>query len=96
MIALIANFRIDVANASAFEAAIGELARATLANEPGVRLYQLCRSNAETGVYRLLEMYDDQEALDLHRQTEWFKGARPKIGPLVAETPVLEQLDPIG
>ena len=71
-------------------------ALAVLANEPGVRLYQLCRSNAETGVYRLLEMYDDQEALDLHRQTEWFKGARPKIGPLVAETPVLEQLDPIG
>lgn len=94
--ALIANFKIAATNQAEFGAAIGELARATLANEPGVRVYQLCRSSEQDGVYRLFELYDHQDTLDRHLQIEWFKAARPKFGPLVAEPPVLERLDPIG
>jgi quinol monooxygenase YgiN len=96
MIALLVNFRVDPDKRDAFEAAIGDLAAATLTNEPEVRIYQLCRSQAEEGVYRLFELYASQEALDRHMQTEWFLAARPRIGPLVAEPPGLERLGPLG
>lgn len=96
MIALVASFKVEPANSEAFEAVIAELTAATLANEPGTKLYQLCRSKKDPTTYRLLELYESQEALDTHMQSEWFKSAGPKIGELVAERPVLEKLDTVG
>jgi quinol monooxygenase YgiN len=96
MIALVASLKVDPSNSEAFEAVIAELTRATLANEPGVKLYQLCRSQKDAGTYRLLELYESQEALDQHMQAEWFKSAGPKLTGLFAERPVLEQLDTVG
>lgn len=78
------------------EAALGELARATLANEPGVLVYRLCRSPDDGCRYRLIEMYKDQAALDHHKTMEWFKAAGPLVGPLLAEPPVMEQYDVLG
>lgn len=96
MIALVANFKVEAEHSAAFEAVIAELAAATLGNEPGVRLYQLCRSQDDARTYRLLELYDSQEVLDSHMQAEWFKTAGPKLSGLLAERPVLERLDTIG
>ena len=89
------QLKVEADKRAAFESAIGELAAATLATEPEIRVYQLCRSRADKGVYRLFELYESQDALDRHMQSDWFNAARPKIGPLVAEPPVLEPLDPL-
>jgi len=96
MIAVTATFKVAPENAEAFEAVIAELTAATLANEPGVSLYQLGRSQKDPTFYRLLELYADKEALDAHMNSEWFKAAGPKLGALLAERPLLEKFDTVG
>jgi quinol monooxygenase YgiN len=83
MIAIIATFTVTADNAAAFEAVAGELAKATNANEPGVQLYKLVRSAKDTTQYRMMELYDDQAAVDSHMASDWFKAAGPKLGALV-------------
>lgn len=83
MIAIIATFTVTSDNAAAFEAVAGELAQATLANETGVSLYKLVRSTKDATQYRMMELYADQAAVDMHMASEWFKAAGPKLGGLV-------------
>jgi quinol monooxygenase YgiN len=91
MIAIIALFTVAEANAAAFEAAAGELVAATRANEPGTRLYTLVRSAKDPTQYRMMELYEDQAAVDAHMASDWFKAAGPKLGPLLDGRPVIEQ-----
>jgi len=93
MIAVTVSLVVAPGNGPALEAAVGDLARATLANEPGVLIYRLCRLPEQEGHYRLIEMYEDQAVLDKHLATDWFKAAGPLVGPLLAQPPVLEQYD---
>lgn len=84
MIAIIATFTVPEDKAEAFEAIAGELVAATNANEPGVKLYTLVRSAAEPTQYRMMELYENQAAIDAHMASEWFRaggaetGARPR------------------
>lgn len=91
MIAITVSLVVAPGNGPALEAALGELARATLANEPGVLIYRLCRSPEDAQRYRLIEMYENQSVLDNHLTTEWFKAARPLVVPLLSEPAVMEQ-----
>ena len=95
-IALIASFVIKEDAADAFEKAAGELVDAVNAGEPGVRLYRLARSQAEPTHYRMLEIYDDADALAAHGQTEWFKRLGPSLGACLAAKPVIEKFDLLG
>ena len=95
MIGMVAVFRVVPGSEQAFELAYSELAAGVLADEPGTRLYQLCRSRTEHGVYKVMEIFESQEALDTHMKSERVKSSWPSIAPLLAERPTLEFLDVI-
>jgi quinol monooxygenase YgiN len=96
MIALVVTMTVAPENQPAFEAAMGEMARASLENEPGVKLYQLCKSREDPSLYRLFENYADQAALDSHLQTPWYKAAGPIVGPLLSGPVTMEFLDTVA
>ncbi len=96
MIGVVATLRVQPDKAQAFEAGFADLAAKVKANEPGNLLYQLAKSRKEPGVYKVMELYRDQEALTAHGQTEYFKqiGATV-IGPALAAPPEIEYLDTV-
>ncbi|MDO7842216.1 putative quinol monooxygenase [Sphingomonas immobilis] len=91
MIAIIASFTVPEDKAEAFEAIAGELVAATNANEPGVKLYTLARDKKDPTQYRMMELYEDQAAVDTHMASDWFKAAGPKLGGVLDGRPKIEQ-----
>ena len=96
MIGVVATIRTKDGTQAEFEQAFAELAAAVRANEPGNKLYQLTRSRTEAGVYKVLELYEDQAAVDAHRGSAHFKELGAKLGPSMAGRPDVEVLDAIG
>jgi quinol monooxygenase YgiN len=92
-IGVIASLRIQPDKTGEFEAFFTELARQVRANEPGNVAYQLTKSRSEPGLYRVLEVYKDQDALDHHGKTEYFRAAGPKFAGVLAGRPEIEYLD---
>jgi quinol monooxygenase YgiN len=87
MIMLVVTFDISEENRLVFEGVMNDLAAATLSGEPDTLLYQLSRDDAAPGVYRLVELYGDQAALDNHMASEWFKRAGGLLRPLLSVRP---------
>ena len=73
MIGVTAKLNVKPEAAEAFEAVFLDLMDAVKANEPGCLMYQLCKD--EEGNYVVLEMYESEEALAAHGQSEHFKAA---------------------
>ena len=96
MIGVVATLKVVDGKTSAFEAIFGELAAKVRAGEPGNLVYQLTRSRAEPGVYKVLELYKDQESLTAHGATDHFRELGRRLGPCMAGRPEVEYLDAIG
>ena len=94
-IGVIATIPVQEGKNAEFEAAFMELAAQVLANEPGCRFYALNRSKSNPQIYKVLESYADQAALEAHGQTEYFRAANMKLGAFVAGAPEIEYLDGI-
>lgn len=92
-IGVIAVLKIQDGKTDEFEAFFGELAKQVRANEPGNLAYQLTKSRADGQVYKVLELYKDQDALTAHGQTDYFKAAGAKMGPCLGGRPEIELLD---
>ena len=95
MIGIVATIRVQEGKGSEFEAVFKELASAVRANEPGNTLYQLTRSRTESGVYKVLELYADQDALSAHGQTQHFREIGRRMGAFMAGRPEIEYLDAV-
>jgi quinol monooxygenase YgiN len=95
MIGVVATMKVKPDQTAAFEAAMLELVTATRANEPGVTVYQFCRSAKEPSTYIVMELYQDQSMLDAHMKSDHFRGAGPKLAPCLADRPQLERYDAI-
>jgi quinol monooxygenase YgiN len=95
-IGIIAKLPIQESKTAEFEAFFTELAKQVRANEPGNLAYQLTKSRTEPNVYKVLELYKDQAAVDHHGGTDYFKAAGPKFGAVLAGRPEIEYLDGIG
>ena len=95
-IGIVATIRIQDGKAGEFEAFFGELAKQVRANESGCLAYQLTKSRTEPNVYKVLELYKDQDALTHHGGTEYFKAAGPKFAAVLAGRPEIEYLDGVG
>jgi quinol monooxygenase YgiN len=95
-IGVIATLKIQEGKTDEFEAFFGELAKQVRANEPGNLAYQLTRSRTEPTTYKVLEVYQDQDALTHHGGTDYFKAAGPKFGAVLAGRPEIEYLDGVG
>ncbi|WP_309092206.1 putative quinol monooxygenase [Phenylobacterium sp.] len=95
-IGVIAKLPIQEGKTAEFEAFFNELAQQVRANEPGNIAYQLTKSRTEPNVYKVLELYKDQDALTHHGGTDYFKAAGPKFAAVLAGRPEIEYLDGVG
>ena len=96
MIGVVAVLKVKPGSEAAFEAAFAEMTAGVRANEPGNRLYQLCKSRTEAGAYKVLELYADQAAVEAHRASEHFKAGGRALRDLLAAPPEVEALDTVG
>jgi quinol monooxygenase YgiN len=94
-IGVIATLTVAEGKNDAFEAVFAELAAAVRANEPGNVFYTLTRSRSNPQVYKVLEQYTDQAALETHGASAHFRAAGPQLGPCLAGAPEIEYLDAI-
>lgn len=90
-IGVIATLRVQSGKEAEFEGVFAELAAAVNANEAGNSYYKLFKTG-ETGIYKVLECYDDQAALDAHRASDHFRSIGARLGPCLAGAPEIETL----
>jgi quinol monooxygenase YgiN len=79
-IGVIAKIPVQDGKGPEFEAFFTELAKQVRANEPGCLAYQLTKSRTEPNVYKVLELYKDQDALTHHGGTEYADGQPEGLG----------------
>lgn len=92
-IGVIATLRVQPGKEADFEAVFAELSAAVRANEPGNSYYRLFRVREEASVYRVMECYDDQAAMDAHSASDHFRTLGARLGPCLAGAPEIERLD---
>lgn len=96
MIGVVATLRAKAGREGEFEAAFAEMAAAVREHEPGNLLYQLTRSRTETGLYKVLEIYADEAAVEAHRASDHYRAGGRKLRDLVDGPPEIEVLDAVG
>lgn len=94
-IGVIARVKIVSGKGAEFEAAFAEQAKAVRANEPANKLYQLVRSREDPDAYVVMELYDDDAALEAHRAAPHMVANRPRMAPLIAERTIVEVYDAV-
>ena len=90
-IGVIATLRVQPGKEAEFEAAFAELAPAVAANEAGNSYYRLFRTD-DASVYKVLECYDDEAAVEAHRASDHFRTLGARLGPCLAGAPEIERL----
>lgn len=63
---------------AAFEAAAGKFAKAVRVNEPGNHLFAIHRTD-DPAVYIFLERYENEAAIEAHRESSHYKELRPTL-----------------
>lgn len=94
-VGVVATLTVAEGKNAEFESIFAELSAQVQANEPGCHFYQLTRARDNQQVYRVLECYADQAALDAHGKTDYFRAAGARLGPCLAGAPAIEYLDAI-
>jgi quinol monooxygenase YgiN len=95
MIGVVATLYVQPDKSAEFETVFLDLAAKVKANEPGCLMYQLTKSKTEAGVYKVLELYADADALKHHGGADYFKAAGAAMGPTMAAAPNIEYLDAV-
>lgn len=72
MITIVVNITIWPENIDAFIIAT-KISQTASINEPGCRDYIIMQDNSEYNKFILIEHYDDEYAIELHKQTKHFK-----------------------
>lgn len=93
MIALIARLNVAEGKETEFEETMLGLAEQVRANEAGNHLYTLVKDDEG---YAVLELYDDDAALQTHTQSAHFREAGAKFAGLMAGAPSLQRFTVIG
>lgn len=70
---------VDPSNRDAFRAAAIENANGANNDEPGCQLFSVAQSKDDENVFFIYEIYDDEAALEAHRETPHYKSAIAKI-----------------
>lgn len=94
-IGVVATIKVQDGKAAEFEAVFRDLMGEVRANEPGNKLYQVCRSRADKTTYVVMELYESDEALKAHSQTAHFKAAGPKLATVLAGKPDIQYFETI-
>jgi len=91
VIAIVATIKTKPGAGADFEAVAKELMSKVHANEPGCKLYQLCKAD-EADTYVFIERYVDQAAVEAHRGMPHFKELGRKMGEFMAGRPDVKVL----
>ncbi|HET7334654.1 MAG TPA: putative quinol monooxygenase [Rhizomicrobium sp.] len=94
-IGVVATLKVQDGKGDEFEAVFRDLAAQVKANEPGNKLYQVCRSKADANTYVVMELYADQAALEAHGKSDHFRAAGPKLAPCMGGKPDIQYFDTI-
>lgn len=94
-IGLIVRLKTNPGKGSAFEAAFAKQAAGVRANEPANKLYQLVRSREDENSYVVMELYDNEAALEVHRSAPHMVENRPNMAGLVAPGTTIEIFDAV-
>jgi quinol monooxygenase YgiN len=73
MLVLIAKYHIKPGNTTDVLAELAKMKPLVQANEPGCKGYQVSRSKENDRIVVLYEQYDDDAAVNFHRETPHFK-----------------------
>ena len=95
MIGVVAILKVQPDKAADFEKVFLGLQNKVKANEPGCLVYQLTKSRAEAGTYKVLEFYASEDALKAHSGSDYFKAAGAAMTPFMAGRPEIEYLDAV-
>ena len=93
MIALVAKLNVAVGKEAEFEKVMLSLAEQVRANEDANHLYTLVKDDDG---YAVLELYDDDAALQTHMQSQHFRDAGAKFAGLMAGPPTMTRYEVVG
>jgi len=94
-IGVIATLTIAEGKNEEFEGIFSQLMEKVNTLESGCDFYQLHRSRSNPQEYKVIEQYANQEALDAHGKTDYFRALGKEMGGCMAGAPAVEYLDGI-
>jgi quinol monooxygenase YgiN len=94
-VGVVATLKIQDGKNADFEAAFARLSAAVRANEPGNKLYQLCKSRSDATTYVVMEIYESDDALKAHGGSEHFKTLGAGLGASLAGRPEIQYFDTV-
>jgi len=92
-IGVIATLTIAEGKNAEFVKIFTELSAQVNEKEPGCNFYQVHQSRKDPQVYVVLEQYANQEALDAHGKTNYFRTLGKQMGGCMAGAPDVALLD---
>ena len=93
MIAITAQMMVKQGCEEKFEEVMLSLVSKVNANEPGNILYELCRD--DDGKYLVMELYEDDAAVDAHRSASHIKESGPSFKGLMSGPPIIKKMSVI-
>ncbi|MGE0045783.1 MAG: putative quinol monooxygenase [Hyphomonadaceae bacterium] len=93
MIGVVARLPVKPGEEENFKSAMRTLMQGVRDNEPGNKVYTCFQSRANPAEFVVLEIYDDQAALDAHGKSDHFRAAGPALGASLAGRPDIQYLD---
>ncbi len=87
MIAAVATMHVREDKAAEFEVAVTALEQAVAANEPDCLLYRFARDRKDPVIYRSLEIFRDQAAIDFHVAQDHFRTGVKAMRACLTDTP---------
>jgi quinol monooxygenase YgiN len=96
MIYVIAKLMVNSGKQEAFKAVLRDLAAEVKRCEPGTLVYQLTASRQDDTIFKMIELYKDQEAQSVHGQSQGFKDIAANLAGILAGPPETEKLDIVG
>ena len=87
---MLAKLNVLAGKEAEFETAMLALAAQVIEKEDGCHLYQLCKD--DEGGYTVMELYDNEEALAAHGQSEHFKASGASFKGLMGGAPEIKRM----
>ncbi|MFL9925412.1 putative quinol monooxygenase [Herbaspirillum lusitanum] len=84
-LAVVVDFLIKPQHAEDFAVAILKNARASAANEPGCRQFDVCRDPDDACRFFLYELYDDHAAIEAHRSAPHYLAMQKEVGDWIVQ-----------
>ncbi|MFK8020532.1 MAG: putative quinol monooxygenase [Pseudomonadales bacterium] len=94
-VGIIATLTVQEGKNEEFESVFSELVQQVRANEPDNLLYAIHRSRTDSQVYKVLEQYTNDAAIEAHGKTDYFRAAGAKLAGCLAAAPEIETLDEV-